>query len=67
MVAFVWEPNHVAIYGCTVHSEVHLINTPKNAHKYMLFNKFKFTLKQLKRSYMFRSHDNPQGAYIVPC
>jgi len=27
----------------------------------------KFTLKHLKRSYMFRSHDNPQGAYIVPC
>jgi len=27
----------------------------------------KFTLKHLKRSYMFRSHDHPQGAYIVPC
>jgi len=26
----------------------------------------KFTLKHLKR-YMFRSHDHPQGAYIVPC
>ena len=26
----------------------------------------KFTLKYLKRSYMFRSHDHPQGAYIVP-
>jgi len=27
----------------------------------------KFTLKHVKRSYMFRSHDHPQGAYIVPC
>ena len=24
----------------------------------------KFTLKHLKPSYMFRSHDHPQGAYI---
>jgi len=31
------------------------------------FNNLKFTLKHLKRSYMFRSHDRPQGAYIVPC
>jgi len=27
----------------------------------------KFTLKHLKRSYMFRAHDHPQGAHIVPC
>jgi len=27
----------------------------------------KFTLKHLKCSYMFRTHDHPQGAYIVPC
>jgi len=27
----------------------------------------KFTLKRLKRSYMFRSHDHKPGAYIVPC
>jgi len=26
----------------------------------------KVTLKHLKRSYMFRSHDHPQGTYIVP-
>jgi len=31
------------------------------------FNDLKFTLKRLKHSYMFRSHDHPQGAYIVPC
>ena len=27
----------------------------------------KFTLKYLKISYMFRSLDHPQGAYIVTC
>ena len=26
-----------------------------------------FTLKHLKRSYMFRSLDHPQTAHIVPC
>jgi len=31
------------------------------------FNDLKFTLKHLKRSYMFRSYDHPQGAYFVPC
>ena len=25
------------------------------------------TLKHLKRSYIFRSYDHPQGAYSVPC
>ena len=25
----------------------------------------KFTLKHLKHSYMFRSHDHPQGSYII--
>ena len=29
------------------------------------FNDLKFTLKHLKRSYMFRTYDHPQGAYIV--
>jgi len=31
------------------------------------FNNLKLTLKHLKRSYMFRSCDHSQGAYIVPC
>jgi len=31
------------------------------------FNYLKFTLKHLKRSYVFRSYDHPQAAYIVPC
>ena len=39
-----------------------LINTPTNS-----FNDLKFTLKHLKCSYMFRSYDHPQAAYIVPC
>jgi len=26
-----------------------------------------FTLKRLKLSYMFRSLDHPQEAYIIPC
>jgi hypothetical protein len=43
----------------------YLINTPKmNIYS---FNNLKFTLKYLKRCYMFRSHDHPQGAYTVPC
>jgi len=35
-------------------------------HKYS-FNNLKFTLKPLKRSYMFRQYDHAQGAHIVPC
>jgi len=31
----------------------------------MVFNKLKFTLKHLKRSYMFRSYDHPHGVYFV--
>jgi len=31
---------------------------------YIVFNNLKFTLK---RSYMFRLYDHPQGAYFVPC
>jgi len=45
---------------------IYLSITPTNAHTYYLYN-LKFTIKHLKRSYMFRSHDHPQGAYIVPC
>ena len=29
------------------------------------FSDVKFTLKHLKFSYMFRSHDHPQAAYIA--
>ena len=38
-----------------------------NKCTYIVFNKLKFILKHLKRSYMFRSHDHHQGAYCVPC
>ena len=40
-------------------------HTHTHTHTYYL-RSLKFTLKRLKRSYMFRSHDHPQGAYIVP-
>ena len=40
--------------------------TQQQMHIYT-FNHLKFTLKHLKRSYMFRSYYHPQGAYIVPC
>jgi hypothetical protein len=45
-----------------------LINyqTPANAILHIVFI-LKFTLKHLKSSYMFRSIDHPQGAYVVPC
>ena len=44
------------------------LHTPTHAHIYTYYlRSLKFTLKHLKRSYMFRSHDHPQGAYIVPC
>jgi len=33
-----------------------------NKCTYIVFNNLKFTLKDLKRSYMFRSYDHPQGA-----
>jgi len=33
---------------------------------YVLFKTSKIHIKHLKRSYMFRSHDHPQEAYIVP-
>ena len=37
-----------------------------NKCTYIVFNNLKFTLKHLKRSYIFRSYDHPQGAYFVP-
>jgi hypothetical protein len=46
---------------------VYLI-THTNTCTYIYYlRSLKFTLKHLKRSYMFRSHDNPPGAYTVPC
>ena len=63
----------VVFYRCTVHSVVYLIthtDTHTHTHIYIyIYNlrSLKFTLQHLKRSYMFRSHDHPQGAYIIPC
>jgi len=45
---------------------VYLI-THANKCTYILFKNSKIYIKQLKRSYMFRSHYHPQGAYTVPC
>jgi hypothetical protein len=42
------------------HTHTH---TQTHTHIYNL-RSLKFTLKHLKRSYMFRSHDHPQGAWI---
>jgi len=42
--------------------------THQHMHIYMYYlRSIKFTLNHLKRSYMFRSHDHPQGAYIASC
>ena len=55
------------LYRCTVHSVVYLI-THTNICIYTYYlRSLKFTLKHLKRSYMFRPHDLLPGAYIVPC
>jgi len=65
----------MCFYRITVHSVDYLIththththtHTDTHTHIYYL-RSLKFTLKHLKRSYMFRSHYNPQGAYIVRC
>jgi hypothetical protein len=48
-------------------SSVYLI-THTNKYTYIRYlRSLKFTLKHSKRSYMFRSHDHPHGAYFVPC
>jgi len=42
--------------------------TNKSMHIYIYYIvSLKFILKHLKPSYMYRSHDHPQVAYIVPC
>ena len=40
--------------------------THQQMHTHIVFNNLKFTLKHLKRSYMFRSYDHSEGAYFVP-
>jgi len=56
-------------YRFTVHSVVYLItHTNSCIYIYIYYlRSLKLILKHLKRSYMFRSHDHPQGAHIVPC
>jgi len=43
-----------------MHTHIHI-------YIYNFLRSLKFTLKHLKRSYMFRSYDHPQEAYFVPC
>ena len=48
------------------------VHTPTHTHTHIYIyiyylRSLKFTLKYLKPSYMFRSHNHPQGTYIVPC
>ena len=58
---------HFFFNNFTMHSVDYLI-THTNTCPYIYYlRSLKFTLKHLKHSYMFRSHDHPQGAYIVPC
>ena len=62
---------HYYFYHFTIHSVDYLI-THTNTCTYIyiyIYNlrSLKFTLKHLKCSYMFRSHDHPQGAYIAHC
>jgi len=40
--------------------------THQHMHIYIYNLSLKFTLKHLKRSYMFRTHDHPQGCYMLP-
>jgi len=58
-------PGDIVDCRCAVHFVVYLSNTPTNAHNNLKFNNLKCTLKDLKRSYMFRSYDHLQGAYFV--
>jgi len=63
--------HHVSyFYRCAAHSVVHLItrtNTCIYIYIYIYYlGSLKFTLKHLKRSNVFRTHDHPQAAYIVP-
>ena len=55
----------VSIPGCR-RMQYELTHTNEHTCVAYLRN-LKFTLKHLKRSYMFRSYDHPQAAYTVPC
>jgi len=51
-------PQKVGLFISVTHQQMHI---------YIVFNNPTFTLKHLKRSYIFQSHDNHQVAYYVPC
>ena len=57
--------NELGLFNYT-HQHMHT-HTHTHIYIYVYYlRSLKFTLTHLKRSYMFRSHDHPQGAYIVP-
>jgi len=64
--------HHTTHIHTTHHTHTHSPHTHTNIYIYIyiyIYNlrSLKFTLKHLKRSYMFRSHDHPQGENIIPC
>ena len=67
MIYFYRGNNCEDLYHFTVHSADYLITHTNTCTYAYYLRSLKFTLKHLKRSYMFRSYDHPQGAYIVPC
>jgi len=64
-----WLVHHNAVMVCSGCGGMtpRINSTHTNKCTYIVFNYLKFTLKHLKRSYMFWSYDHPQGAYCVPC
>jgi len=63
-----WNDRKIEVFYCFAEHSVDYLITLTNTCIYIYnLKSIKFTLKHLKRSYMFRSHDHPQGAHIVPC
>jgi len=69
----IWQMMHLFLFLSLPRSFCSLIthtNTHTHTHTHIsiyYLRSLKFTLIHLKRSYIFRSHDHPQGAYIIPC
>ena len=53
--------------AATLNNNYLITHTNTCTYIYILFKKSNFYNKTFKRSYMFRTHDHPQGIYIVPC
>ena len=76
-ISILGPPNPVHIptsHLLEIHPNIIHPSTPRSPQWYIYIyiymyylRSLKFTLKYLKRSYMFRSHNHPQGAFTVPC